>query len=87
MQLQLTEVKNENNTFTVPIVHDVKANTVQYVELPKPEKGPQEPVTWAVRAVASLQSLLQKISGEICKKGLYDFFIFIMSVVYASNGF
>ncbi|XP_065644409.1 mediator of RNA polymerase II transcription subunit 14 isoform X2 [Hydra vulgaris] len=71
--LQLTEVKNENNTFTVSIVHDVKANTVQYVELPKPENGPQEPVTWAVRAVASLQSLLQKISGEICKK---DFPIF-----------
>jgi len=67
--LQLTEVKNENNTVTVTVVHDVRTNTVQHVKFPKLlQNDIQEPITWATRARQSFDSLLQRISEQISKK-------------------
>lgn len=74
----MTSLKNEENTVTITLMHDLKTNTVQHLEFPpnarpnpmggQPSNLPPEPQRWAVRARAAVANLLHRISDEIAKK-------------------
>ena len=67
--MQLTEVKNEEHTVTVAILHDLKTNIVQHLDFPKHSSTQQERETWAVKARNCFHHTLLRIQKGISQKG------------------
>ena len=72
--MQLTEVKNEEHTVTVAILHDLKTNIVQHLDFPKHNSTQQqERETWAVKARNCFHNTLHRIQKGISQKGKKKF--------------
>ena len=68
--MQLTEVKNEEHTVTVAILHDLSTNIVQHLDFPKRSSTQQqERETWAVKARNCFHNTLLRIQKGISQKG------------------